>query len=518
MQKFCRYLLHFFELYLAQSEVELNQRTQKSLITLLNRKEHMMKRTRSKNFLMIFVLIAATGAAMAYSSNTINQLGSNRILDPTRHHAADKQMLEISGRLIQDMVLQRSSGTVGLNLTLRAAELPAIEGVEVRNVDMVIVLDRSGSMKGRKIEDARGAVLELLSSLSAKDRFALITYSDGVHIAAGLSNVTDANRARIASAVNSIRAGGGTNLGAGLQAGIDTLISHSRHINAAKVILISDGLANKGLTDVIALSNIAAAAVENEFAVSTVGVGIEFNEHLMTTIADRGTGSYYYLENPAAFAEIFQKELYNSQTAAVTAVKIQIPKNSGVTLRDAAGYPIMNQNDHLVFYPGNLRSGQTRNLFLTLQVPTNTPKTFMLENLKLSYQYDNRVYETALEESFEIACVKDQKKVYSSINKTYWSEKVIHEDFNRLKQQVAADIKSGKKHRALKKIDKYYQEREAVNAVVGSANVAQNLDNDLDELRTIVKDSFEGSPAAVEQKQKSNAKTLQFEGYSGRRQ
>ena len=303
-----------------------------------------------------------------------------------------------------------------------------------------------------------------------------------------------------------------------MQAGIDILISPSHHTNAAKVILISDGLANKGLTDVKALSDIAAVAVEKEFAVSTVGVGIDFNEHLMTAIADRGTGSYYYLENPAAFAEVFQKEFYNTQTAAVSGVKIQIPMNSGITLADAAGYPIINQNDHLVFYPGNLRSGQTRNLFLTLKVPTNSQKTFEIDKIKLSYQYGNRAYETALEESFKIACVNDQKKVYSSINKTSWSEKVINEDFNRLKQEVAADIKSGKKQRALKKIDKYYEEQEAVNAAVGSAHVAENLDKDLKELRTFVKDTFEGAPAAVRQKQKSNAKTLQFEGYSGRRQ
>jgi Ca-activated chloride channel family protein len=383
---------------------------------------------------------------------------------------------------------------------------------------MVIVLDRSGSMKGRKIEDARGAVLELLSSLSAEDRFALISYSDGVHIASGLSNVTAANRVRIASAVNAIRAGGGTNLGAGLQAGIDILISPGRHTNAAKLILISDGLANKGLTDVKALSDIAAVAVEKEFAVSTVGVGVDFNEHLMTAIADRGTGRYYYLENPAAFAEIFQREFYSTQTAAVTGLKIQIPMNSGITLADAAGFPIINHNDHLIFYPGNLRSGQTRKLFLTLKVPTNSQKTFELEKLKLSYQYGNRTYETALEKSFKIACVKDQKKVYSSINKTSWTEKVINEDFNRLKQEVAADIKSGEKQRALKKIDQYYKEQEAVNAAVGSAHVAENLDKDLKALKTFVKETFEGAPAAVRQKQKSNAKTLQFEGYSGRRQ
>jgi Ca-activated chloride channel family protein len=192
--------------------------------------------------------------------------------------------------------------------------------------------------------------------------------------------------------------------------------------------------------------------------------------------------------------------------------------NSGIILVDAAGYPIINHNDHLVFYPGNLRSGQTRKLFLTLKVPTNSQKTFELDKIKLSYQCRNRAYETVLAESFKIACLNDQNKVYSSINKTSWSQKVINEDFNRLKQEVAADIGAGEKQRALKKIDKYYEERQAVNAAVGSAHVAENLDEDLKELKTFVKDTFEGAPAAVQQKQKSNAKTLQFEGYSGRRQ
>ena len=95
---------------------------------------------------------------------------------------------------------------------------------------------------------------------------------------------------------------------------------------------------------------------------------------------------------------------------------------------------------------------------------------------------------------------------------------IVNEDFNRLKQEVAADIKSGKKQRALSKINKYYQEQETVNSVVGSAKVAENLDNDLQELRIFVQDTFQGAPAEVRQKQKSNAKALQYDGYRGRRQ
>ena len=468
-----------------------------------------MQRKSLKKMLLIAVLIAATGAAMAYSSN--------RNSGPTRHHATTGSILSVSGHLIQDKVLQGSDGTIGLNLTLQAEERPATASDEARNVDMVIVLDRSGSMKGRKINDARQAVLKLLSNLTSKDRFALVTYSDGVQIASGLLTVTRHNRQQMEATVNGVRVGGGTNLGAGLQAGIDLLRSSNRSTNAAKVILISDGLANKGITDVQTLSGIAAVAVEREFAVSTVGVGAEFNEYLMTAIADQGTGSYYYLENPAAFAEVFQKEFHDARASIVNNLKIQIPLTGGIDLVDAAGYPISRQNGLAVFYPGSMHAGQTRKLYLTLRVPTNRSRQFELNNLKIVYHHDNEVHETTLEDSFTIACVNDRRKVYSSIDKTGWSDKVINDDFNRLKQEVAADLKSGKKQKAMKRIETYYGEQQAVNAVVGSARVTENLDKDLKELETYVEETFQGAPETIRQKQKSNAKALQYDGYRGRR-
>ncbi len=477
-----------------------------------------MKRKRFKNFLLITVLMAATGAAMAYSSNKTNYFFQKRSNVSPQYQTVKNGIVSVSGHLVQDKVLQGSGGTLGLNLTLQAEETAASNSGEPRNVDLVIVLDRSGSMKGRKIDDARQAVLKLLSSLGAKDRFALVTYSDGVQIASSLLNVTRKNQQLMESALSRVRVGGGTNLGAGLQAGINLLGSFDRNTNAAKVILISDGLANKGITDVQALSGMAAVAVKKEFAVSTVGVGDEFNEYLMTAIADQGTGSYYYLENPAAFAEVFQKEFHDTRTSIVNNLKIQIPLKDGISLVDAAGYPISHKNGHAFFHPGSLHSGQTRKLYLTLRVPTDSNRNFELKNIKIVYHYNNQIYDTTLEDSFTIACVQDQRKVFSSIDKTSWSEKVINDDFNRLKQEVAADLKSGKKQDAMQRIKKYHGEQKAVNAVVGSARVADNLDKDLKELETYVEDTFQGAPQAVRQKQKSNAKALQYDGYRGRRQ
>ncbi|MDY7037723.1 MAG: hypothetical protein SV375_16365, partial [Thermodesulfobacteriota bacterium] len=182
-----------------------------------------------------------------------------------------------------------------------------------------------------------------------------------------------------------------------------------------------------------------------------------------------------------------------------------------------AGYPIKTRNDYAVFYPGSLRSGQTRKLFLTLQVPTDTKKTFEIGKIKVRYLYNNQTYETTLDKSFNIACVNNKKRVFTSINKTNWSEQVINEDFNRLKQEVASDIKGGEKEQALNRIEEYYGKHEEVNSVMRSEEIAENLDKDLNDLRTLVQDTFKGDSAAVLQKQKNNAKALQYEGYSGRR-
>jgi Ca-activated chloride channel family protein len=177
-----------------------------------------MKRKRMRNLLLIAALIAATGVAMAVSQNSLGvfSIGQGPVLP--QPHLTDNGVLRISSQLNQNRVLQGSDGLVGLNLTLRADDMATAGEIKVNDVDMVIVLDRSGSMKGRKITDARQAVRQLLSKLSAADRFALVTYSDGVRIDSNLQNVTPDNRRNMEHAVSRVKVGGGTNLGAGLQA------------------------------------------------------------------------------------------------------------------------------------------------------------------------------------------------------------------------------------------------------------------------------------------------------------
>ncbi len=477
-----------------------------------------MKKKRFNLFIFLVSLIAITGAAMAYSSQRGKAFLPGWMQTPSTPPALTPGPVKISAQLVQNKVLQGSAGIVSFALTLKADDIIDHSDGKYRNVDMVIVLDRSGSMKGRKIKNARQAVLNLLAKLSTKDRFALITYSDGVSQVAELRNVSDVNRKQLEAIIRSVRTGGGTNLGAGLQTGINVLLSAGHNGNSGKVILISDGLANKGITSPQVLGNIAGIAMEKEFAISTVGVGIDFNEQLMTKIADKGAGNYYYLENPGAFTEVVQKEFFYTQTTAVNGISVHLSLPDGISLISAVGYPITVQNNHAVFHPGDLRSGQTRKLFLTLKVPSERVGAFELGKIKVRYLYNSMPFEAILEKTFKIACVKDQRKVLSSIDRSAWTQKIIQEDYNRLKQEVAGDLKAGKKDNALRRIKNYYQEKTSINKSVASEEVNKNLNRDLKELKKIVKDTFRGAPSVVLQKQKSSSKALQYEGYRGLRQ
>ena len=122
-----------------------------------------MKKNRLKPFLVIVLLIAVTGATMAYSSGRGKTLLSNWVSAVPQPRPPKSEILHISGNLVQNKILQGSDGLVNLSLIIRADDDFELNTRADRNVDMVIVLDRSGSMKGKKIKDARQAILNLLS-------------------------------------------------------------------------------------------------------------------------------------------------------------------------------------------------------------------------------------------------------------------------------------------------------------------------------------------------------------------
>ncbi len=469
--------------------------------------------TTKKSLLAIIGLILATTAALA----AMGAMGSATAPPLAAPTLSGNAPVTVSTEVVKDKVLKGGDGRVTVSLNLTAARLPAIENDPAQAADLVIVLDRSGSMEGQKLNDARQAVIGLLDQLGPDDRLALVTYSNSVQTQSGLVSMNEANRRRLTSAVEHLHAGGGTNLGGGLKRGMAVLMHAPSDLRQRKVILISDGLANQGVTDPNALGRMASAAVENRFSISAVGVGLEFNEMLMTAIADQGAGHYTFLEDPQVFAQVFESEFQATRHVAAADVSIRIPLETGVRLVAAGGYPIRHEDGSAIIHPGNLLSGQSKTLYLTFEVPTAVEKEIVMGRVQVRYKRDGQSRTVDADRPLTVACVPDPAAVMASIKKDRWADQVVQEAFSRLKEAVAADIRDGDQTRAQKRIHEYEAKHEAINSAVGSAKVAKNLETDVQALRQQVDETFTGAPAAVAQKKKQAAKSLQYDGYRMRR-
>jgi Ca-activated chloride channel family protein len=471
----------------------------------------MSKPTRS--LITILGLILATTVPLAI----LSAMGTQATVTPAIPPTATGAGLTMSSEVVQEKILKGGDGRVTVALSLAAQRLPKTTSVPAPATDLVIVLDRSGSMEGQKLSDACQAVVGLIDQLGPDDRLALVTYSDGVQTLSPLTFVTTASHHQLVSLAREVVSGGGTNLGGGLRQGIDLLLGVSGGERQRKVILISDGLANQGITDPTALGRMAAVAVENRFSISTVGVGLDFNETLMTSIADHGAGSYHFLEDPQSFARVFEDELMASRRVAVADLQICLPLSPGVQLTDAGGYPVRHEKGVAVVHPGDLLSGQQRSIFLTFSVPSDTLGTIPLGRLQMRYVFDGQSHSFDAPAPLTVACVADPAAAMASINKGVWSAKVVKNDFSQLKEAVARDIRDGDKSRAHLRIREYEVKQAAINRVVGSGRVAENLATDVQALHDQVEETFAGPPASIAEKKKQVSKSLQYDSYKQRR-
>ena len=467
---------------------------------------------KAKPTLIIIGLIGITTVAMTLAASMkAAPLSKDMTLSPK------EPVVSGDVRLIQPKVLNDGDGTVAVEVTLTSDPLSPYDQKIKKSVDLTVVLDRSGSMQGEKINYALNALQQLLGDLGETDRLALVSYSDGATVHCGLMPMTKDNRRQMAATISGVTVGGGTNLGAGLLAGLNLMSTDQDRLSARHLLVISDGLVNQGLTDPNGLGQIVAKMGNRGISVGTVGVGSDFNEQLMAFLADWGQGRYYYLENPTAFAGLFKAAYRNLRKIAATDVRLHINTAPKVRLVDAAGYLVEQNDGDWQIRPGNIKAGDSRTLYLTFSVPTHRIGTVSLGQMELSYFHNGNTYHIKIGPELTLACVENQKDVWASIEKEHWTQKVLKNDYNQLKRDVSQDIAQGDKDRAIERIESYRNRQAKLNAVIRSEAVDANLKDELKDLSEQVNESFAGAPEQVRLKQKSVSKSLHYDGYKGQR-
>ena len=271
--------------------------------------------------------------------------------------------MKASVRLGHELLAVEGEHTVHAMLELEA---PPGDQEGRQPLHLALVIDRSGSMAGAKLEHTKAAADYLVRQLRPSDGFALITFDHEIEL---LRSMGPVDRDAIRGAIRGIAPGGSTNLSGGWLKGLE----EARRAPAGstrKVLLLTDGLANHGITDAATLLSIGRRSFDEGVGTSTIGYGADFNEELLTGVANESGGSAYFAESPESAPKIFAEEFENLATLVAQNVSVEIrPADEVKVLGILNDYPAVGVIGGVQLNLGDAYAEENRRVVFELHIP-----------------------------------------------------------------------------------------------------------------------------------------------------
>ncbi|MFA6469828.1 MAG: VWA domain-containing protein [Bacteroidota bacterium] len=269
-------------------------------------------------------------------------------------------------------VISEKGGTAYLQLTVTTPSI--VSETKRKPMNLSIVIDRSGSMSDqRKMEFAKKAFASLIDQLHPDDLVSLVIYDDVVDVLRRAKQV-GRDKYSIKRMLDEVYPRGSTNLGGGLAEGLKQAerFAEKKYIN--RVILLSDGLANVGVTEPVELNRIVRHHRSRSISVTTMGVGLDYNENLMMGLSESGGGSYYFIEHPNSLASIIRQEFEMVSSILAQNGAIYITLGDNVHVHDVVGCEFRNDREQYIVPIGDLYGGETREFTVELTIPEGSGK------------------------------------------------------------------------------------------------------------------------------------------------
>jgi Ca-activated chloride channel family protein len=217
-----------------------------------------------------------------------------------------------------------------LDAVIRITPEIIVTGADRPQLRLALVIDRSGSMQGRKLKYAKQAAEYVVSKLGEQDMVGLVTYDDKVDTLAPMTGIRGRNK--VLSAIGSIREGGRTDLHSGWVQGGIVVAEGMAEEALNRIILLSDGMTNAGEVRTDVITKDAFELAERGISTTTVGVGMDYNEDLMSEMARHADGNYWFIQSPEQLPTIFDQELKGLTATVGTGVVLTIETSHGYTL------------------------------------------------------------------------------------------------------------------------------------------------------------------------------------------
>jgi Ca-activated chloride channel homolog len=257
----------------------------------------------------------------------------------------------------------------GVHCMLDLTAPPAPGDASRKPLHLALVIDRSGSMAGPKLETAKRCAVSLARKLRADDHLSVIAYDGAVALVHGLAPA-GADRSALEHAIMQIPPGGSTNLSGGWLKGTEQLRPVPGGVGPKKVLLLSDGQANEGIVEASELAAMAKVAADDGIGTTTIGFGDGFDEDLMTPMADAGGGSACFAASVDEAAGIFAQEFDDLVSLVAQNVSIEIRPTPDVDVVEVLNdYPNVGVPGGVQMQLGDAYGDECRRAVFTLHVP-----------------------------------------------------------------------------------------------------------------------------------------------------
>lgn len=289
-----------------------------------------------------------------------------------------------------DFFLEYDALTVGqphrLYLMARLMSGPAPVNQRRLPLNIGLVIDRSGSMAGDKIAYTRQAAQFLVQNLGPDDVLSVVLYHHDVEVLLPPQTVT--HKDAVAQRIGTIKTGGTTNLSGGWLEGCNLTAQNLKDNQLNRVIIMSDGLANRGITEQARLAGLARQKYEQGISTTTMGLGSDFNEDLLMAMADAGGGAFYFIESPEVAPLIFQEELRGLLTTVGQNLTVRVAFSDYIdAVTQLNAYPAETNAGHVAYRMGDIFGDEIKTLVLELSIPA-LQEPGLREIALLQFEYD----------------------------------------------------------------------------------------------------------------------------------
>ena len=279
---------------------------------------------------------------------------------------AKAEAIKLEAKLGTPKVLAGRAGRAYLKVDLRGREIPRKGDRAPINVSFVI--DRSGSMSGEKLERAKEATIAALRRLKPSDTISVVVYGTDVYTIVPATRLGDGRRA--IRSVRKIHSQGDTALFAGVSRGARELRRFKSDRRVNRVILLSDGLANVGPSSPGELAELGQSLAREGISVTTFGLGLQYNEDLMTQLAMASDGNHAFIESASELATVFDREFGDIFAVVGQEVHIDVYCKGPVKIRRLMGRSGSVTKNHAHVRLNQVYGGQEKYLLFELDVPS----------------------------------------------------------------------------------------------------------------------------------------------------